>query len=1059
VHRPQRGIPRHPVGEAAGLPCEGDLLDEASPHPIHDYRLHDRLPDVQRKTDPGPIEALLAKIAPELAALPIRKGTVLGLDVGTGSCGYALLDGKAIVRTGVRLFETAGLNHKNGSKQQQRRAARAVRVRLRRHRQRRAAVRGLLLSLGLPDPVAQAGGADPYQSRAAGLDRCLDPLEWSTALYHIAKYRGLATDRMDVRAAAGFEDADADLCAYRTVGEMLALDPRYAESKRNRAGSYREAFTSAALREEAATLFACQRRLGNAAAGEAFEEAFLALAFAIRGTRDGEGQVGTCPFCPDRRRGARHAPTMERYLFLNALTKLRFLENGAIRRLNADELAEADAMFGRSPTVAFGDLRQWFGWGDTVRPVGGFRDGDDLVTGVGAAAGTHALQAALGPGRYAAMMAVPGLADAVAAVLTFRNSRERWQAGLLALGLGDSLSELLIQAREDGPLAVLRGAGPVSVAAAAAMVPHLARGDLFHDAAIAAGLDPLAKERSLLRTAQNPCVLRAVTQTLRQVQAVLRAEGYRPARLHVELADDLAVSPARRAAIAARKSAEHAMRGSARVALAGLVPAARINNAMIDRYLLWQEQEGRCIYSGKAIPIRALLEATAVQVDHILPRGRSGDNTIGNRVVCFAECNQDKNERTPYEWKGSARAWWGAFAKRVADSRLSDRKKRNLLRTHFAESEARLLRRNLDDTRYAARILLSALRALYPKGQPQRHLFARPGHVTAVLRQAWGLQKDRTDPRHHALDAIVVASADNRRMAALAVGDGPPEAPWPEFAADVASALASVMPSRAEVRRGRGQAHGMTLRRARTDPEGQPVVYERRPIWRLRLKDLERIPDPDVNAGLIASLRAWIEAGSPADRPPLAPSGTPVRRVRLLATGGCGIGREGVAVNGGVAAFGDVVRLDIYCRDGRYVAVPVNRTDLVSLESPPRCAMVPGALRADWLRLSDDHAFVFSIYRGSYIELENSRGGVNCGYVRSFEIFRGQIHLRRQDNWGSVLKVSVGTARSIRKFSVDRLGCLHEVRGEALTWRGRTLANRQQSGAQGEGATSLREVA
>src|SRR3546814_19769373 len=93
---------------------------------------------------------------------------------------------------------------------------------------------------------------------------------------------------------------------------------------------------------------------------------------------------------------------------------------------------------------------------------------------------------------------------------------------------------------------------------------------------------------------------------------------------------------------------------------------------------------------------------------------------------------------------------------------------------NFDEREQGFVERNLNDTKYVARALLSSLRDLYGEGEPdparegylrpKRRLFARPGAVTALLRKAWGLNgiKDRADARHQALDAIIRGAGANR---------------------------------------------------------------------------------------------------------------------------------------------------------------------------------------------------------------------------------------------------------------------------------------------------------
>jgi CRISPR-associated endonuclease Csn1 len=75
----------------------------------------------------------------------------------------------------------------------------------------------------------------------------------------------------------------------------------------------------------------------------------------------------------------------------------------------------------------------------------------------------------------------------------------------------------------------------------------------------------------------------------------------------------------------------------------------KMSREAIDRYLLWEEQRHECIYSGEPISL-AQLFGGEVDIDHILPRERSLDDSLKNRVVCFRSQNRDKADRTPHEW-------------------------------------------------------------------------------------------------------------------------------------------------------------------------------------------------------------------------------------------------------------------------------------------------------------------------------------------------------------------------------------------------------------------------
>jgi CRISPR-associated endonuclease Csn1 len=124
---------------------------------------------------------------------------ILGLDIGTTSIGFALIDLDkdreigSIVRLGVRIFPEA--RDADGTPlNQQRRAKRMMRRQLRRRRERRRSLNELLSSRGLlpafgGDEWRATMSVDPYVLRAKALAEPLAPHEIGRALYHLAKRR------------------------------------------------------------------------------------------------------------------------------------------------------------------------------------------------------------------------------------------------------------------------------------------------------------------------------------------------------------------------------------------------------------------------------------------------------------------------------------------------------------------------------------------------------------------------------------------------------------------------------------------------------------------------------------------------------------------------------------------------------------------------------------------------------------------------------------------------------------------------------------------------------
>jgi hypothetical protein len=273
-----------------------------------------------------------------------------------------------------------------------------------------------------------------------------------------------------------------------------------------------------------------------------------------------------------------------------------------------------------------------------------------------------------------------GTLDGIVSGLSFTHSVPDLLEALRRQQLPADLIRTLVDAYQDGEFAGFRGAGGVSVEAAHRMNPHLEQGLLVFDAAAKAGLDPLAPQQRVLYGVRNPAIARSVLETLKQVRAILHEFKVRPGRIHVEVTRNLGLLPSQQKAVADARRERTAARTAARGILGELVPEHAITRAMVERYLLWSEQSGRCVYTGEAIALPALIDGAAVQIDHVMPLSRSSDHSRTNTVVCYAHANQEKGNCTPYEWQGSDAAWWNAMRRRVSGMPMSARKRRLILR-------------------------------------------------------------------------------------------------------------------------------------------------------------------------------------------------------------------------------------------------------------------------------------------------------------------------------------------------------------------------------------------
>ncbi len=1009
---------------------------------------------------------------------------ILGLDGGIASIGWAVIetgaDGGAILGAGTRMFDAPETDKERTPTNALRRLHRGQRRVIRRRRQRMTALRQLFAERGL---LAETGrdalkqpGLDPWALRVAGLDRLLAPVEFAVALGHIARHRGFRSNSKRDRGANAPSDTskmlkaiaatETRLSGWRTVGEMFTADPAFAERKHNRDGDFTRSVLRRDLEAEARKLFVEQRRLGNPAAGEALEAAFADLAFSQRPLQDSEHMVQRCPFEPAEMRTARRGYAFEMFRLLSRLNTLKLVSGGQEQRLTPEQVTVVARNFGSQKKISLKSLRRVLDLDPHTRfdGVAVEDEGRDVVARSGnAAEGTASLRDVLGEAGWRALLGAPAKLDRIAEVLTFRDDPASIRKGLDEIGLEPLLTEALMGGVAAGKFAAFTGVGHISAKAARALLPGLARGMVYSEACAEVGYDHAARAVVTLDDIRNPVARKALGEMLKQVRAVVREYGL-PDFIHVELARDVGKSAEERDKITHgiedRNKEKDRRRAEFRECL-----ERDPDEAELLRYELWKEQNGRCLYSDEAIPPTALLAAdNSVQVDHILPWSRFGDDSFANKTLCTARANQEKKGRTPFEWfeQDRTQAEWEAFAARVDGCKgMRGRKKRGFyLRRNAAEVEEGFKARNLGDTRYATRVLLGLLARLYP-ADGQRHVLARPGALTAKLRRAWGLEdlkkdeagKRRADDRHHALDAIVIAATGEAtlqkltRAAQAAERSGAPrgfdfgvvDEPWIGFRDAARAATERVFVSRAERHRARGEAHAATIRQVR-ERDGKTVVYERKRVTDLKLADLDRMKDADRNAAVVAALRAWIEAGKPKDGLPRSPKGDVMRKVRLATDG-----KVAVELRGGTADRGEMVRVDVFREPGgtrrdRFHLVPVyphQVADRNAWPKPPDRAVVAFKPENEWTSVRTGFEFLFSVHPNSLLSVTKPDGEIIEGYFKGMDRQGAQVTVAAPESAQRLTRgIGSKTLLAFIKLSVDRLGRVHPVVGEVRTWHG-----------------------
>lgn len=275
----------------------------------------------------------------------------------------------------------------------------------------------------------------------------------------------------------------------------------------------------------------------------------------------------------------------------------------------------------------------------------------------------------------------------------------------------------------------------------------------------------------------NPVVLRSINETRKVLNCLIRLYGS-PAEIHVEVADDVARSYLERKRIQKMQRDHEKTRDTIKKKIAEILHCAEteVKGIQIERYKLYMEQEGKCLYSGRELNLETVLDTKshAYEVDHIIPYSLILDNTLANKALVCGNENQAKGQQTPLMYlKGEKRE---AFIERVKAEKertshpISNKKYDYLMiATLYGEEAKKILEgwksRNINDTRYITKYVVGLIKNHLQFAGEKARVFGIRGHITSRFRKEWlgkntwgSDEKCRTNYLNHAADAIVLAN-------------------------------------------------------------------------------------------------------------------------------------------------------------------------------------------------------------------------------------------------------------------------------------------------------------
>ncbi len=725
---------------------------------------------------------------------------ILGLDLGSNSLGWALFDEndegeKSLIDIGSRIFSKAVEEKVPTPKNVKRRDMRLGRRVLQRRSRRKQKMLNYLVSLKLlpsslqtttePEVILNDIG-DPYQLRAKGLDEQLTPYQFGRVLLHFVARRGFlsakkqqAGDLIDDPDMIAFLNSNDDSTAAdkeegqfkadiadvkkaieaaqaRTLGEYLH-QLKQGSCKRNRMHEGGHLRTDRKMYQEELALIWQQQQAFFTDLPQDFmadKKGIKRIIFYQRPLKLKSDRVGKCSLEPLKNRSLTARLEVQQFRYLQDINNLNYFERHSETHISpsAEQKELLIQHFENNVKITVTKLKKILGL--------------DKQTKLN-------LEAKNLKGNITAceIKAVIG---------------EQWQhytpqqqsdlvEDLLTIKLKSVLKNRLLnhwqfsteQAIQLSLLEFEPGHSNHSLKAINKILPYLKQGLIYSDARIAAGYQyetkaDRAAPKSLLGTppeTANPIVNKGMHELKRVVNAIIKQHGKLTA-VRIEMARDLEMNTKRYKENEAQQTRNQKANEQATKAYQSLGLGKYPSYDDKLKYRLWKDQNENCAYSGHTISLTQLFSAS-IEIDHILPYKKTLDDSYMNKVVCFTAENREKGDRTPKDAWGGQEDKWNQITQSIAKWKLGYKAKR-FYQIDKDLQDRDFISNQLNDTRYISKLAICYLQELGCDVSTSK------GQTTAWLRHQWGLnnligetdKKERTDHRHHAIDAAVVACVD-----------------------------------------------------------------------------------------------------------------------------------------------------------------------------------------------------------------------------------------------------------------------------------------------------------
>ncbi|MGF3183197.1 type II CRISPR RNA-guided endonuclease Cas9 [Facklamia sp. P12934] len=261
----------------------------------------------------------------------------------------------------------------------------------------------------------------------------------------------------------------------------------------------------------------------------------------------------------------------------------------------------------------------------------------------------------------------------------------------------------------------------------------------------------------------SPAIKKSILQSLKIVEEVVGIMGYAPHSVVVEMAREHQTTAFGKKQ---SKKREDKLTTALKDFGSNLLKEQPIVNETLqnDRLYLYYLQNGKDMYTGEPLDIHRL---SFYDIDHIIPRSFTTDNSIDNKVLVSSAKNRGKLDDVPSKAiVDKQRSFWERLQK---SGLMSERKLANLTKAErggLSEKEKeRFLKRSLVETRQITKYVANILDTILNDSSAEKtvDIVTIKSTLASRFRKDFNLYKVREiNDYHHAHDAYLNAVVANK---------------------------------------------------------------------------------------------------------------------------------------------------------------------------------------------------------------------------------------------------------------------------------------------------------